>query len=188
MARRHFFTVDEALCVALRELERAFVGSEDLDDDLSGDETDSDSAEQCLDEPVGGADGNTTVTVEGLRPYVELGASGDDNSDDCEHFLDNDVDPAARATAFIVSCEGGADSGSRSAARESDDMACGCNQSCLRKLSREDVETSRLNVMELENGEKDVFILWNNAQSATRRGMHNSWTEKKEALCVSLPL
>ena len=49
MARRRFFTVDEALSVALGELELDFVGDETLDNVSSDDGDDSSNEEHGFD-------------------------------------------------------------------------------------------------------------------------------------------
>ena len=98
-----------------------------------------------------------------MRRFILLRESDIDGDSDVEHFLDNDVDPAERATAFLGSGDCGGDrstpfAGSLSSAKELNDMRCGCSQDCLRKLSSDDVESSRLNVMEMKKEERDLFV------------------------------
>ena len=101
MARRRFFTVDEALPVALGELELDFVGYETLDNVSSDDGDDSSSEEHGFDEQ---RDSAGATTRDGVRNSAERGESDDDG--DGLHFLDIGVDPAVRATAFIGSSGG----------------------------------------------------------------------------------
>ena len=38
-------------------------------------------------------------------------------------------------------------------------IACGCNQGCLGKFSPQDISLHRLNMQDMENGEKEVMIM-----------------------------
>ena len=101
------------------------------------------------------------ATGDALPRFIPLGES--DGEGCVEHFLDNNVDSAERATVFLGSGDCGADrstlpAGSSSSAKELNYMRCGYSQHCLRKLSSDDVE-SRLNVMEMEKEDRDLFVL-----------------------------
>ena len=100
-------------------------------------------------------------------------------SENFDHFLDREIDPASAARRFVGAIGASGVSTSGVSAGQSGvsgvsgvnagqcgeghaataGIECGCNQGCLKKFSCADVDLNRLNMQELSQDEKDLLVM-----------------------------
>eukprot|EP00117_Sycon_ciliatum_P024476 scpid33038/ scgid20531/ len=141
MSHRKCFTVNEALKSLLEEDEA----------EVFGEEEESDASDVSVQSDDGDDDG--------------------DDDDDGEHFLEQRVDVDSAAELYVGKAEPKPPQASSAAAceatvapAEEDDTVrqkenCGCSKNCLQQFDPADIETSILNMREMESHESELVVL-----------------------------
>lgn len=160
MARRRYFTLDEALAQVLDEEDDWIFGT--ADSAVSDGESDNEST-STTGAPVRSADRSSGSDSD---------TAGDDNRGSSPHFLDQHPDAETAAGRFLTAGagdegrsesdgEGGerSESGASLCPNRSQLMRCGCDRHCLSSLDLGAVEANRLSLMELGKSEKEALVL-----------------------------
>lgn len=187
MRRRQCFTLDEAVAEMMRDADEEFMfgghldSSEDEEDISDDEERDKNvrstedvasaavrcgsrtsvSAGALSGSNVPGASGTASAFLGGSPGEVD--APSESEEDEGQHFLDREVDSHNTARAYTTRAggvEGTIDSGSSATqSNPPPDLACGCNQACLRHFARDEIEAHRLNLCEMVKVEKDMLVM-----------------------------
>ena len=211
MSRQRCFTLDEALAELMGEDDDDFLAGAARESSSSGESSGSDSDSGLVGDPSVDVSRHRsaicrrddTLTSGGLSSCLHFPLAPSDcgeesgsvpdfsasESENFDHFLDREIDPASAAGRFVSAIGVGSVSTSGVSAGQSGisgvsvvnagqsgvcgvnagqsgeghaataGIECRCNQGCLKKFSCADIDLNRLNMQELSKDEKDLLLM-----------------------------
>lgn len=166
MARRRYFTLDQALAQVLDKEDDFLFGAVDSESDGEGGESLQST------EGVRSSSGSAECRSADLSGEVDLAMDDPASSDDSPaHFLDSQADAGAAAQRFCSAVDeerdesgGGGDSAGAETTGSTPPSAsqltrCGCDQQCVHFYDAGEIEAHRLSVLDLAKTEKEALVV-----------------------------